>query len=427
MSKSRYWKESLRSFFLFVFSLGLSSAWAMSDTEIEARFNQALQESETGNLAEAIAIFESILSERPGMDRVRMELALANFRALNYASARSLAEQVLANPATPEPVKGTVRAFLQEVEEQSHTHLWTPYVSLGYIFDTNINVGPGTDTVDVGGATLLLGPASTPQDSGGVQANVGVGHRYLAPRTYQIGGDQAALAWQSQVSLFRNQYIGEGDFNLNVITARTGPVLLSARQWRLQLNAQADHISIGNDSIAWYAGVTPGFTWFLGGRTALTASFQAQDRDFTRSTLQDRDALYLAGGLSLGHQFDTVINPSVNLGVQVFTENADSSRRSNEGYSVNAGLNLQPFNNSNLYFNYNRRTRDYDGPEPVFVITRDEIEQRFIVGGNYRLSTDNLLDGLVLNASFTHMENNSNVPIYEYEREVTVFSVSKDF
>jgi hypothetical protein len=299
--------------------------------------------------------------------------------------------------------------------------------------DSNINVGPGTDVI--GGFTIASG---TPVDSGGLQVNAGLAHRYLTPDTYTIAGDQVALAWQSQVSLFRNQYFGEGDFNLNVITAKTGPALMAARNWRLQLNAQVDHISIGNDTVAWYIGLSPSFTYILGERTVLTASFLAQDRDFTRRLSQDRDAWYFDGGLSLGHQFNTVINPSVNLSVNVFTENAEGqtystgffrtgSERSNEGYNVNAGFNLQPFNNSNLYFNYNRRTRDYDGPDQIFAITRDEIEHRYTAGGNYRLKTDNLLDDLLLSATYTHTKNNSNHPLYQYDRDVTVFSVSRSF
>ena len=424
MLPSHRWKKAVSSFFLVFFALGVSPVQAVTDAEIEAQFNKALEESETGNLAEAIAIFETILGERPAMDRVRMELALANFRALNYAAARNLAEQVLANPSTPESVKATVHKFLQEVEERSHTHLWTPFVSLGYIWDSNVNVGPGSDVVE--GFSI---PSGAPISAGGVQANVGLGHRYLSPGTYHIGNGQAALGWQTQVSLFRNQYPGEGNFNINVISARTGPALLVARKWRFQLNAQVDHIAIGDDSIAWYVGLTPSFTWFLSGRTALTASFQAQDRDFTKSgqASQGRDAVYLAGGLSLGHQFDTVINPSVNLGVQVFNENAHDKRRSNEGVSVNAGLNMQPINHSNIFFNYNWRTREYEGPEPFFGTTRDEIERRVSIGGNYRLKTGNVLNDVVLNLVFTKTRNSSDVPIYEYDREQTVFSVSRSF
>ena len=124
---------------LFVcLSLALTPVWAMTDAEIEAQFTAALEESDTGNLAEAIAIFESILSERPTMNRVRMELALANFRALNYAVASSLAERVLKDPSTPEPVRVTIRAFLSEIEGESRRHQFTPYFSVGWFEDDNI-------------------------------------------------------------------------------------------------------------------------------------------------------------------------------------------------------------------------------------------------------------------------------------------------
>ena len=427
---SRWYRQgntSVSLLLLFVLYFIAPSLQAMTDAEIEDLFDQALEESESGDLSRAISIYETILDERPDLNRVRLELALANFRALNFVAARQLGERVLADPGTPEAVKRTIRQFLAEVESESQAHLWTPFISLGYIHDDNINVGPGASVIDVGGATFLLDPSATPKSGDGIQVNAGLAHRYLFSDTYDLLGDTAALAWQSQAGLFRNQYIGDGDFNLNVITFRTGPTLLAARKWRLQLTGEANHIEIGNEHIAWYAGLTPSFTWFFGGRTALTITAQAQDRNFVRTVDDPRDALYLSGGLSLGHTFKFDWRPTVRVGANIFTENADAARRANEGYAFNAGLNIQPINRTNLYVDYNWRTRNYDGPEPVFAVNRDEIQRRYSAGGNYRLDAGQYLEDLLLNLSWTRTENSSNVSLFTYERDQFVFSVSKSF
>ena len=83
--------------------------------------------------------------------------------------------------------------------------------------------------------------------------------------------------------------------------------------------------------------------------------------------------------------------------------------------------------NSNVYFSFYWRSRDYDGPEPVFGITRDEIDRRYSIGGNYNLKTDNQLNDVVISLSYTRIENNSNVSLFDYTREQAVFSVSKLF
>lgn len=408
--------------------IGTGNSFAMTDEEIDVLFNEALEQSETGDLAKSIAIFETILSERPSLNRVKMELALSNFRALNYAAAKHQAEEVLNTPGTPEPVKETIRAFLAEIEKQSKTHLFTPYISLGYIYDSNINVGPGTDTIDIAGGTLNLGTSGTALSSGGLQINGGVGHRYLFPQSFEFFGTPSALAWQSQASLFRNQYFDDGgDFHLNVFTARTGPALLAARKWRAAANIETNHISVGNDSVAWYVGLNPSFTWFIRGRTSLTASFQVQDRDFVQTSNNDRDATYLAGGVSLGHQFPGEVKPSVFVSGRVFDEDARTNRRSNDGYQMTGGFNLKPTSNSNAYINYSYRQRDYGDVEPVFGIARDESEKRLTLGGNYRFKSDNLLDDMVLNVSYTRTGNDSNVPIFTYDRSVMVLSLSRSF
>lgn len=409
-------------------SVCTTSLYAMSDEEIDELFNKGLEESEIGDLGKSIEHFEAILNERPGLNRVKIELALSNFRALNYAVARRLAEEVLNDPGTPESVKVTIRSFLAELEKQSKPHLFTPYLSAGFLYDSNINVGPGTNSIDVAGGTLDFGTAGSNISSGGVQINSGLGHRYLFPKSYELLGTTAALAWESQASLFRNEYFDDDDdFDLNVITFRTGPALLSARNWRASAKFEANHISVGNDSIAWYLGFNPAITWFINGRTSITTDFLIQDRDFFKSRDKDRDATYLSAAVTIGHNFKGAAKPSIYAGVRYFDEDADTDRRSNDGYRASVGFNVQPSSKSKAYINYSYRQRDYDDVEPVFGIARDESEKRFSLGANYRFKTGNLMDDVLLSLDYSNTSNDSNVALFSFNRYVTVLSLSRSF
>lgn len=425
--------HSLRGLFFSICLLGVFSVStptaALTDAEIEELFNQGLQESELGDLKKAIDAFEAILSAQPGLGRVQVELALANFRALNFAAARRYAEQILQSPDTPESVKVTIRRLLEEIDEQSKPSVWTPYISLGLMYDDNVNVGPGAGIIDIGGNAFLLDPSAAPLEDFALQINAGIGHRYLSPTTVKIGGIDTAFLWRSQLRFFRNQYFEEDDFHLNVITASTGPVWHAPRKWSFALTGQADDIRIGDESIAWYAGIAPRLTFFFGGNTALSASFKAQRREFTRSEDTDRDSNYFSGGLSLGHEFKIGnISTSVLVGGRLFTENADSSRRSNDGDALNLSLNIKPFKNSNLYASYARTAYKYDGVEPVFGIARDEVDQRYTIGADYTFkNTDNYLGDWVLGVNYNHTDHDSNVDIFEYTRDRVLATLSRTF
>ena len=191
-------------------------------------------------------------------------------------------------------------------------------------------------------------------------------------------GNRAAVAWLSQASLFRNQYFDEEDFHLNVVSVRTGPSLLVARKWGLQLNGDFNHISIGDKDIAIYAGFSPTLSFFVGEQATLSLSGQIQMRDFDRAQDQDRDSEYYEIGGAFGYRLDTTMPVSLRFGINGYTEDADSARRSNDGWIASFGVNIIPGDNVNVFLNYFHRDRSYDAAEPIFGVNRNENEDRYI-------------------------------------------------
>ena len=412
---------------LFSFTLPVQ---ALTDKEIDALFNEGLEILEGDDPAQAIAIFEGILRDQPDLNRVRLELALANLRALNYAEARRQAQLVLNDPSVPNSVASSVRRFLEEIDKYDKRHVWTPSISVGLMYDDNVNVSAiSSGVIDIGGVTFTIVDNVAQLSDTALQVNAGIFHRYLSPNTYKLGGRDIAFAWQSQLSLFRNQYFNEDDFHLNVITARTGPAFLAARKWRFQLPVQVDHVMIGDNTVAVYAGVSPSLTYFYG-RLSLTVNAQVQDRDFRRSVDEARDSLYTAAGISLGYRsLDGRFG--AGFGIQVFNENAHldaagSDRRSNDGQQFTGSLNFRPWPNVNTFVRASLRRREFDGVEPIFAVARDEDEKRFAIGANYSFS-DGYLNDWVAQASFKHTDNDSNVVLFDYDRDQYLFTLSRSF
>nr|VFK59658.1 MAG: hypothetical protein BECKUNK1418G_GA0071005_100823 [Candidatus Kentron sp. UNK]VFK68806.1 MAG: hypothetical protein BECKUNK1418H_GA0071006_100632 [Candidatus Kentron sp. UNK] len=219
-------------------SLPFAHAEDADATDVDALFQQAMEELEGGDLELATTGFEAILWRSPELDRVRMELALAHLRSFDYAKAESIAREVLEKPETPDSVKVRIREFLGAIEAQKHPHQWTPYFSVGFKYDDNVNVGPSSTSIPTAGGILTLAQDDTPKEDGAWVVMGGIGHTLRTGETFRIAGRTAAFFWQSGGAIYRHDYFSENDYDLTVASVNTGPTLLAARKWPFQSGRQ---------------------------------------------------------------------------------------------------------------------------------------------------------------------------------------------
>ena len=404
-----------------------AQAGAEAALDPEQVFQDALAAREEGELEAAIQAFQTILRNRPGLNRARLELAVAYFRALDYAQARAELERVLADPATPESVKVNVRRYLQRIIALTpKKHQWTPYVSAGVMYDSNVTAGPDSDTFQVGDSTITLGPAAVSQSDLAAVVNAGVTHRYTSPRSVRVGDTYALGLWQSQLGIYNARYQSETDFDLGVVTLVTGPALVAANRWRTNLNLEMDRIYFGREWLADYYSLNPNFTWALPqSRTEVALDGKLERRQFQRAQDTGRDSHYQSLGVSLGHLFAGQ-RWSVQGGFTLFQENADDERFSNSGNELFAGVNWRSGSQTSVYGRVSRRDLDFDGVEPFFGVARDEFEVRTLAGVNYLLSTG-ALRGCTVKATVSRTERNSNIDAFEYQRTQALVALERSF
>lgn len=400
----------------------------MPRDEVEKLFQQAITQREAGNLEEAIKSFQTILSNQPSLSRARLELAVAYFRTLNYAEARKNAEQVLNDPSTPEGVKTKIRRFLEGVQAEGTPHVWSPFVSLGILWDNNVNAGPGNESFSIGSTTYTLLPSALKHSDHALNLNAGVTHRYLSPESVNIAGSSAAFLWQSQASIYSLDYASHSEFDLDVLSLSTGPAWVAARRWRANINLQADNISLGHGQYANYYGLNPAWTGiYENGRTELTADAVLQKRDFTRTVDDARDSDYNSVGLSAGRYLEGD-KVAIQGGARVFNEHARQTYFSNNGEEIFAGLNWQISKEANIYGRTSHkqvRFKDIDTTQ-AFTEKRSDTEKRYVIGANY-VFTDSLLAKWTLAGSLTYIDNASNIAVDNYTRNQVNISLGRSF
>lgn len=393
----------------------------------EVTFKQGLEALEDDRLQSAMKAFQSILTGQPSLHRARLELAVAYYRSLNYAEARKLSQQVLDDPQTPPEVRVTILAFLAQIKTDEAAaavrHVFKPSISVGMMYDSNVNVGPSSDIVEeIPGATLT--GTSLEHSDNAMVLSAGIAHTFQPGKTYLFGERTAGFLWQSQANLYHRDYTSENDFNLTVLSASTGPAWIVLRHWRANLAFNVDRIWLGGSELAWFNSANPAVTWqFNNGEVTWDAT--VTDRRYDNSSDAGREGIYKATGLSLGKYFNQR-KVAGQVGARLLDFQAKNDRFGNDGYELLAGLIVKAWPGGTVYGRMNYRDVKYDAIEPGFSVARDEQERRFAAGFQHDFRGGNL-DKWNVNGGVQLTENNSNISIYDYDRRQIMLNLGRTF
>lgn len=119
---------------------------------LERRFLLGLALIEAGRPEEAAALLGALLAQRPGLTRVRLELARALFLSGRDEAAARQFRQVLGGDLPP-PVRQNVLTFLEQIDGRRR---WSGSVRAGIAPDTNISRGTGSESITLFGQRFDL-------------------------------------------------------------------------------------------------------------------------------------------------------------------------------------------------------------------------------------------------------------------------------
>lgn len=408
---------------------GLAAA-AEQDPQLEAQFKQGLEALKEDRLKAAIQAFSSILDQNPELHRARLELALAYYRSMRYEEAEKLAQRVLDDPTTPPQVRVTILAFLAQIKRDSEQfgrkHTFKPFISAGVMHDSNVNVGPTSEFLQIGDATLTLTNASLAQSDNAYVLNAGVDHLYQSGRHIDIGETTGMLVWQTGASVYRRKYNRLHDFDLGIASFSTGPGVLLLRRWRASLQYQTDYLTLGGGALGWFNSLTPSITWqFVNGELTWDAIYT--HRQYNREIDEGREGEYLATGLTLGRYMNKR-KVAATAGARLIDFYADDDQYSYYGYQLTLGINADSWPGGNVYARGRLSNFNYDDPDRTFLKTREEKEFRATVGFTHEFKgKDDLLKNWAVNGFWERTFNNSNVSAYTYKRYQLMLSLSRRF
>lgn len=395
-------------------------AFAQSAEEI---FREAMAKRGRGELHEAIRGFHAILAQHPGLNRARLELAVAYYQLLDHAAALEHARAVLADPATPPAVRANVERLVAAIEAEARPHAFSGFGSAGLLYDSNVTAGPASPAYELGGSLVSLDSGALARSDQAVSLALGGSHRYLAAWRPQVGGRDGALLWQSQAMVHRLDYLDESDFDLTVLTLTTGPAWISPPRLRVSAPLQYDRLELGSAHYLDILGVAPAVVASDSGGTELQLDVQLQERDYKRDVDFGRDSGYAAAGLQLGR---VISGMTLQAGARYYREDADAGRWDSRGTELFALVARQLGSRASAYVRLAFVRTRYDEPDPIAAASRRDRERRLSAGVSYRLPAGRD-EPWSASLTFLDIEHRSDIALYAFDRRQLGLTLTRAF
>ena len=412
------------AFFLALLTSLVSNTYAQSQDAVQSLFDEAIEKRDSGKVYEAIELFETILSTRPQLSRVRLELAVAYHRASQYNAATKQFTTVLDNPDTPESVRLAILAYLGQLKSDQESpesrHDFSYYIKAGMLHNSNINSTPGSGQYDFTGSRVTT---TNKISSLGTDLNLTASHRYSKKSALDIAGAATRFEWQSQASFDSNLYEDTSDYNLNIVSLSTGPAFISPGRWRSLANIRADQIYLGGETLATFTSFNPVVTFDFGNYNGLTLEATLLSRDYDQAIDAGRDGDEIIYGAGYNTLFSS-LTTGLEVGFRINNNDAELDEFSYDRHEIYFGAFTILSDNTNIYFNANTMTFEYDAPDSVSGIIRDENEYHLAIGFNRDLH-DSFLNGWIMNIELALTNNDSNVDAYDYNRTLIALTWSK--
>lgn len=379
---------------------------------VQEWFLMAMSAKATGRPREASKYLEKVIELDPKhSDRARLELAQLSYALGKVENAQNHLSKVQAN-RPPEQVGDNIDKFEQFIETEGAPRQWHISGSLGYMYDSNANAGPTTDSVLMYDLPFTLSPEA--KEHSGTAILLRVGGDYMRGITDDV-------SWQSNLTVNSTSYNNYSDLDALVVSSSTGLPMRFNDNWNGSLPIVVDWVKVGHDK-SYYSysyGVAPQIRYnysdhlsFNLGGTIGKRKYQSTDkRNLDRYSISPL-VIYQINQMSF-----------VRFGLVAGKEDSGYDFYTNDLLGVNAmyGYTFSWGLRATLSGSYS--DTEYDGKEAAYNKERHDKTSRVGIDLMYPL---NVLHSSLVFSAF-HTDNDSNLEMYEYDRDQISLSLEAYF
>lgn len=369
---------------------------------------------ESGHAEQAVFAFERVLLARPNHHRARLELARSHYLIGNTAAAHAQFQAVL-DIDPPPNVRQRVSSFLAAIEraERSARVTYQGFAELRAGHDSNINSATTDPSIAIPAlGEVLLDDASRETDDEFWEASAG------GRLNYPLSKFSSAFV---NASLRQRDNLSSSTFDLRVASLSTGLALVEGRD---RVRVPVAYQKLWLDDEAYRTLTSVGMTWSRELDTRKQVSLFAQAGAFRYDEQTSLDTnLKLAGAGWTQRWPGTSLLAAVSL--YVGDEIATRARFDFNGkfyYGLRAALEWQRWPRHRPYASLTLQQSEHDGSHPVFGQRREDDFGEVRIGWLWQMTDD-----WSLRAEYSHIENDSTLSIFEYDRDQFFMGVRYGF
>jgi outer membrane protein len=386
----------------------LESEYKKGNFDNQTLFLLGTSAKQQNDVDNAIKYFEELLSRDKGAHRVRLDLATLYYKKQNLDKAKELL-LIVKSSNPPKKVGDNIDGFLAAIEKGIPKN-WSINASLGYLYDSNVNAGPNTDTV------LMYNLPFTLSDD--AQRNSDYAFLYGISLNHLKQFDD--FSWQSSIGANITDYRKIHNLDSKSIYISTGPSLKKDNTtYSLPFILNTSIIGHKDRYYSISKGIAPQISYQLKPNISLGLTLGLQNKDYYQSSNKESNSVTF----SPSSRYFLDQSSYVSLGAYLGKENSKTETNSNNSKGLNIGYYKAFSQNLNTYFSASINSTNYEGEEIAFNKSREDSAR--VLNGNISYFIDSIKSNLSLNLSYT--KNISNIDMYDYDRKQIGLTLSKTF
>ncbi|MEI7613531.1 MAG: surface lipoprotein assembly modifier [Betaproteobacteria bacterium] len=374
---------------------------------------------ESGQNTRCVFALERVLAIQPNNQRARVEIARAYLALGETATAKQEFESVQKQGVSPE-VSAIINRFLDAVDRGDAVSRSTirGYIEGSAGYDTNVNVGPNRNSVDLAIPGLGVLPFILSNSSKANEAWFGTMGGGMNVRT-PISSDVAVVGGVSGV--LRNNYGSNVSQFDSIVGDAFAGVAVTRDKNVFSLNGQFNQYQLSSNTYRTAAGLSGQWQYNMDARNQFSVFGQYSDLRYQTQQIRDADRWVAGAAYAHAYRSGEVVYASAYL-VKEYQREATLPWLGLGGFGMRFGGQMNYDEKTVLFANSSMEYRRYGTSDPLFQTKRKDAQFDLALGANYMPARY-----WKITPKLSWTNNDSNEELYKYHRALASVTVRRDF
>lgn len=367
---------------------------------------------ETEDYETAIFAFDRMLISQPDLHRVRLEMARAYMKLGSYDEAERLFNEVLA-ASPPHEVQENIHLYLENISASRKNHNFRGSFLAGAAFDSNVYASPISETIKIPALDDLPVSIDSAESDFYYEMAANIGYSYMLPSR------QTALA--ADIQTYHTRYNEYDDLGLDYYVLKAGP-MTRFDGFDVEIFGTGSYMNLDqNDYFSGY-GIGAGLNVPVWPDNVIFSKITSEKRNF--NDLDERDVISTLFSAGIFTPVKGLLD--LKTDISYTREDAEAGYYSFNRGSWNLVVSRKLLPGLTASAGYTFENSYYDTDDPSFNKKRQDGTHYLRAGISYRFDgkTKYPVETGIVN---TYARNDSNIDLYEYEKNTVRFFTTVSF